>query len=305
MKKIKMALALVMVVCAATGSLQGQVLGISPVGETSHPDGSKAYVIPHTTVVVDLKVSCESVVPGPYARFAQKYFGVIAPLAAKDTYALSEARISYYDTDNPRSFDPGLLPPSVSESYSHIDLPEDFPRVLPDRTGIQVIDPESAAARAAQAVFDLRKRRAELVTGDYAEDVYGAGLQAAIDRMDMMENQYLELFFGKITYSTYTVRYYVNPTAGAVNTVICRFRPESGLLPVGDLSGEPVVLECRPQGVAASAYPPDRRRSFKSTDREYAVADMVECRVLFDKRQLGDADIPIYQYGVRTLISEK
>lgn len=305
MKKIKMALALALAACAGTGSVWGQVLGMSPVGETTIGNGAKAYVVPQTTVVVDIKVTRQSVVPGPYARFAQKYFGVIAPLAAKETYTIESARISYYDNDNPRSFDPGMLPSPVLEYYSHVNVPGDFPRVLPDRTGMQTVNPESAAAKAAQAVFDLRKRRAELVTGDYAENVYGAGLEAAIDRMDMMENEYLELFFGKQTGETYTERYYVTPAAGAVNTVVCRFRPESGLLPADDLSAEPVVLECRPQGVASAAYPPQRRRTFKSTDREYAVADMVDCRVLFDKRDLGEAVIPIYQYGVRTVISEK
>lgn len=298
-------MAIAVMACAGIGSLQGQTLGMSPVGETTLPDGTKAYVMPQTTVVVDITVTRESIKTGPYARFAQKYFGVIAPLADKDTYTLESARINYYDVNNPQSFNPGALPSPVTTVYSHTVVEGDFPRVLPDRRELQSISPDNAAAKAAQAIFDLRKRRAELVTGDYAENVYGAGLQAAIDRMDMMENEYLELFFGKKTEQTYTVRYSVIPSAGAATTVICRFRPESGLLPADDLSGEPVVLECRPQGAAAAAYPPERRRNFKSTDREYAVADMVDCRVLFERRQLGQAVIPIYQYGTRTVVSGK
>ena len=54
-----------------TGTAYGQVLDVAPVGDA----------VPQTTVVVDITVARESVVTGPYARFAQKYFGVLAPLA--------------------------------------------------------------------------------------------------------------------------------------------------------------------------------------------------------------------------------
>lgn len=56
--------------------------------------------------------------------------------------------------------------------------------------------------------------------------------------------------------TTYTVRYYVVPDAEGRTFVVCRFRDDRGLLPADDLSGEPVVLECRPQGVAVTAIHP-------------------------------------------------
>ena len=66
-----------------TGTAYGQVLDVAPVGDAVMPDGRRVYAMPQTTVVVDITVARESVVTGPYARFAQKYFGVIAPLADK------------------------------------------------------------------------------------------------------------------------------------------------------------------------------------------------------------------------------
>ena len=80
-----------------TGTAYGQVLDVAPVGDAVMPDGRRVYAMPQTTVVVDITVARESVVTGPYARFAQKYFGVIAPLADKETYTLRSAVVSRYD----------------------------------------------------------------------------------------------------------------------------------------------------------------------------------------------------------------
>ena len=285
-----------------TGTAYGQVLDVAPVGDAVMPDGRRVYAMPQTTVVVDITVARESVVTGPYARFAQKYFGVIAPLADKETYTLRSAAVSRYDPVVTRDLNPGPIPAPHTEIYADTGSAEEFPRVLPDRRSASGSSLENAARDAAQTIFDLRSRRTELITGDYAETVYGAGLATAVERIDRMENEYLELFFGKRSVTTYTVRYYVVPDAEGRTFVVCRFCDDRGLLPADDLSGEPVVLECRPQGVAVTAYPPQRKRTPRSDEAEYAVADMTDCRVMFDRTELGNAVLPVYQYGVRTIL---
>ena len=301
MGKIRMMFAAAaLAVC--TGTAYGQVLDVAPVGDAVMPDGRRVYAMPQTTVVVDITVARESVVTGPYARFAQKYLGVIAPLADKETYTLRSAVVSRYDPVVTRDLNPGPIPAPHTEIYADTGSAEEFPRVLPDRRSASGSSLENAARDAAQTIFDLRSRRTELITGDYAETVYGAGLATAVERIDRMENEYLELFFGKRSVTTYTVRYYVVPDAEGRTFVVCRFRDDRGLLPADDLSGEPVVLECRPQGVAVTAYPPQRKRTPRSDEAEYAVADMTDCRVMFDRTELGNAVLPVYQYGVRTIL---
>ena len=188
------------------------------------PDGRRVYAMPQTTVVVDITVARESVVTGPYARFAQKYFGVIAPLADKETYTLRSAVVSRYDPVVTRDLNPGPIPAPHTEIYADTGSAEEFPRVLPDRRSASGSSLENAARDAAQTIFDLRSRRTELITGDYAETVYGAGLATAVERIDRMENEYLELFFGKRSVTTYTVRYYVVPDAEGRTFVVCRPR---------------------------------------------------------------------------------
>lgn len=305
MKRMKAIFTTCVAVVAISGASFAQTLDMMPIGEMIRPDGSRAYVVPATSVVVDITAAKEVVKTGPYARFAQKYLGVIAPLADKETYSLLSAKMTYFDSESRRHVMPGELPSAQSSVFVHTGSADEFPRVLPDRRDATGKNVEEAAADAAKTIFSLRKRRAELVTGEYAETVYGAGLQAAIERIDKMENEYLELFFGKQVTTQYTMRYTVTPISGDNTTVVCRFREDSGLMPANDLSGEPVLLECRPEGLASSIYPPDRRRTAKPTDLEYAVADMVNCRIMSGKRELGSASIPMFQYGVKTIFSVK
>ncbi len=110
--------AAILAVC--TGTAYGQVLDVAPVGDAVMPDGRRVYAMPQTTVVVDITVARESVVTGPYARFAQKYFGVIAPLADKETYTLRSAAVSRYDPVVTRDLNPGPVPAPPIRKYTPI-----------------------------------------------------------------------------------------------------------------------------------------------------------------------------------------
>ena len=164
MGKIRMMFAAAaLAVC--TGTAYGQVLDVAPVGDAVMPDGRRVYAMPQTTVVVDITVARESVVTGPYARFAQKYFGVIAPLADKETYTLRSAAVSRYDPVVTRDLNPGPIPAPHTEIYADTGSAEEFPRVLPDRRSASGSSLENAARDAAQTIFDLRSRRTELDYG--------------------------------------------------------------------------------------------------------------------------------------------
>ena len=283
----------------AFSSLSAQNLQVMRNGYNVRPDGITEYSIASTTIVVDLEIRRESVATGPYARFAQRHFGVIAPLSDKDTYQIVAARVGYLDGSEVK---PASIPCNkvMTEPVSHIDIKDGFPRILPDKISLANKNPEDAASTAAQAIFSIRKRRMDLITGEYAETVYGEGLQYAIERLDKMENEYLELFFGKQTASTYNVRLAVTPDAAKNTYVVCRYSEAKGLLPDGDLSGQPILLELRPEGMAAAMVGDMKKiRTPKGAEMvEFSVADNVFCRVLDGKRELGSATIPVYQYGV-------
>lgn len=284
-----------------------QSLKIARVGETGE-GADMRYVIPSTTLVVDVTVKHENVKRGEYARYAQKYLGVIAPLADKDIYTVESARIQWFDTGNMPV--PELLPiaDALHESVIHTEPGDDFMRVLPDKVSVNAKGTEEAARDAANMIYSIRKRRVELIMGDIGENIYGEGLRAAIERMDRIENEYLELFLGKQSFTTSTQRFYVVPEKGRNTYVVCRLSTTKGLLPVEDLSGEPLLIELRPEGIARAAYPAPAadvsKKGVKSKEpvaatSEYAVADMVICRVTDGKKVFVETVAPVYQMGVR------
>lgn len=299
--------------------VSGQNLKLVRTGDVTHSDGTREYVEAETAIVVDITVRRESIRKGPYARFAQRYFGAIAPLADKEIYTITGAAIGWYDntlsgghcTDaSARSggYPAPVAPDTAPVVASHTWSETDFVRVQPDRLSATEKSVEESAREAAQTIFDLRKRRTELITGEYAETVFGEGLRAAIERMDRMENEYLELFYGKQVVTFHTERYTIVPTAGRDAYIVCRFSENAGLLPDSDLSGQPILLEFRPLGKAQKAYPApaDGKQAKRSNDSvTYAVSDNVVCRITDGKRELAQRIVPIFQYGTTVMSNDK
>jgi len=300
------------VICAAavvagTSVCVAQNLKMSKTGEVTMQDGTTAYVIPSTTIVVDLTVRHETVITGEYARFAQRYLGVIAPLADKDIYEIESASVGWIDNDNFLPGSPAEPDAGTIKVMSHIEPGAGFMRVLPDRLSASPKSGEDAARDAANMIYNIRKRRVDLIMGDIGENVYGEGLKAALERMDKIENEYLELFLGKQTVETYTVRFHVIPEKGKNTYVVCRINETKGILPSGDLSGEPVMLELRPEGLASAAFPPipadQARKGSRNqpvSSESYAVADMVVAKVTDGRKDYVTQRVPVYQMGVRT-----
>lgn len=280
---------------ALAGALcSAQTFKIMPVGAPNSATGEYS-LNPTTTLVVDLTVRQESITTGPYAKFAQKYFGVIAPLSDKNLYEITGVNIegvtSAASLDNPTP----QAQPTVNVT-SHIATEEGFGKVQYDKTSFTTRTAEDTARDAAQAIFNIRKRRAELVMGDVGENVYGAGMSAALERLDEMENQYLELFFGKQIVSEYTVRLYLTPESGKDSYIICRFSDTQGVVSDTDLSGQPIMLELKGDGKTA-AFGDSKSRG--KGEQEYAIAENVTCKVTDGIRDYGKAVVPVFQFGRR------
>ena len=71
-----------------------------------------------------------------------------------------------------------------------------------------------------------------------------------MERLDRLEQEYLELFLGRRVVTTETRRFRVTPAEGKLQQIVCRFSPDAGLLPANDLTGDIVLLQYEPQGMA-------------------------------------------------------
>ncbi len=256
---------------------------------------------PRTSITVTVRVEQQTIRTGPYARFAQKYLGVIAPLSDKKLSTFTGASLWYANSGETAASAATTLPAAAGASglsaVSHTRNTLDFTKVPVDRKDFTERSLEDAAREAASTIFSLRKHRLELITGMAGENVFGAGLPAALAEIDRLEEEYLALFMGKQSVQTVVRSYTVTPEAGETNRIVCRFSETEGLLPTDDLSGSPVVLEMKSLLAPPAPVPAGKAvRNAPPTVRQY-IPGKVACRLLEGKNELARETIPVYQMG--------
>lgn len=286
-------LGVALLLCSLAYGVSAQQAVVMPLAQSMTPP---AYAVPQTTVKINVGIQKEDIKVGPYARYAQRYLGVIAPLSDKEVYTITGAEISYAD---PGEQTPAVmvaaatLDGGVPQVLSHTHSESDFPKVLPDKMSATDRSLEDMARDAANTIFTLRRARLDLITGEAGENVFGEGLRAALEEIDRIENEYLSLFLGKQSISTSVKTFNVVPEEGKNNYIVFRFTAEDGLLPENDLSGNPVVLSLTPVEVPASIGPVRGQK----TIRYYRLPARMEAVVTDGSDDMARDIIPVYQFG--------
>ena len=157
-----------------------------------------------------------------------------------------------------------------------------------------ILSLEDAARSAAEQIFALRRHRLELITGEAGEHVFGEGLKSALNEIDRLEQEYLELFLGKQVRTTAGYRYLVYPSADKKQYIFCRFSPAAGLLPENDLSGDMVVLQIEPSGNTSCSVEAGPK---ESSDVMRRVADPSTCTVIAGGQEYARAVLPLFEFG--------
>ena len=256
-------------------------------------DGTSGLQLPQTKTVlaVDLDVAQERVLAGPYARYAQRFLGVVAPMTDKEQWSVRAARVGVADPVG--VIKAGELAEDQIYNVMHATSEEDFPRLQIDKSSIGVVATEAAAESAARMIFSLRHHRMELITGEAGENVFGAGLKAALDEIARLEQGYLELFLGKRVVRSSSRRFLVYLEPDKKQYVVARFNAQSGLLPESDLSGDMVLLQIDPAAVNSALRADEKARSVI----ECRVAASSTCTVLVGATEYGRNTLPIMEFG--------
>lgn len=278
-----------MTLCGLAAAAQNPYIALQGAAEQ---DGGIVVSQPRTILAVDVTVERNRVLCGPYARYAQKFLGVRAPLTDKTTYTVTGASVALLDADT--YLDAAPAPEARRDAMTYAAAADEFARIQPDKTDMTVLPLEDAARKAAETIFSLRRHRLELITGEAGENVFGQGLEAALAEIARLEQSYLELFLGKQVTTSQTRRYVVYPEAGKKQYIVCRFSPSDGLLPESDLSGDMVLLQIEPSGVIADDLEADAKARSVVRCR---VADPSTCTVITGGREYARAVLPVFEFG--------
>ena len=108
-----------------------------------------------------------------------------------------------------------------------------------------------------------------------------------------LEQESLELFLGRRVVTTETRRFRVTPAEGKLQQIVCRFSPDAGLLPANDLTGDIVLLQYEPQGMAvdeAGVRP-------TSSTIPYRIAALTRCSLIAAGQEQAAQVLPVFQFG--------
>ncbi len=113
------------------------------------------------------------------------------------------------------------------------------------------------AEEAADFIMDIRSNRFRMISGDFDLFPDGRAMEAILDEYERLEKEYIALFAGKgfTREHTFVFEYTpegVEPGEEAERTILFRLSDNGKILPPGDMSGRPVVLELRPEGKTTS-----------------------------------------------------
>ena len=157
--------------------------------------------------------------------------------------------------------------------------------------------PDARAKETADIIFDLRKKKLQIVTGDTDATFSGEALGAAIAEIDRLEREYLAMFLGSSTFRNYTMYYDVLPKRDAKNQRYIAFRlsDNEGLVPSDNVSGKPFILELIPEKLSGAA---GDSRAAKGSLIWYRIPTVCTVKLSEGASVLLQTRVPVYQLGV-------
>ena len=156
---------------------------------------------------------------------------------------------------------------------------------------------EKKAAEAAQMIFDLRKQKIQMVTGDTDASYGGEAMAAAIAEINRLEKEYMTLFTGYTEYTTQKMTFDVLPTPGDVQKYIAfRLSDQDGLVPADNISGKPVLLELVPQEMEH----PEAPLAVKGNLAYCRIPAVCTVKLMNGTELILQSRVPVYQLGFET-----
>lgn len=155
---------------------------------------------------------------------------------------------------------------------------------------------DEMAANALQQIQQIRESKYKLITG-FQETAYDPGsIKFMFNRLDHLENEYLDLFRGKSFDDYYHYTYYVvpEPKNGSYTATLFRFSTGSGI--TEGKSGEPVQLEIT--GTNAGEKTGALPGIDANTGIAYRLPGIAEVKVNYEGKVFYENRLPVNQLGL-------
>lgn len=239
------------------------------------------YSLPRTGIRVHVKARQITIVPGPYASFAEQLLGIRdVKTQAQTIWEFEEVSFETFPEPDPAQTYKATggaaflqltpfgtlaginsrtdIQPCITASSNSLTTTNKLPELTfnylidnPALTGRTALD--QRAVQAANRILRARNIRFDIVSGQLDEfHPDGEAYEESLDELYSTEAELLSLFIGKSATEEYTFSFDYIPQTSVRGEVIFRFDENRGFLPKSDLSGKPVMIDVeRDEALAA------------------------------------------------------
>ncbi len=189
----------------------------------------------------------------------------------------------------------------IETMYKTLVTDTSFLRVPVQRTVVEQKSHAMKAQEAAEFILEIRTRRFELLTGEYEAFPNGEAMEAALHKLDELEESYLSLFIGK-TISTMKKRaYFIVPDSGFKPSRyrLDMFSNQLGFVPPELGEGNPleVLIEPMRKTISPANYFSESSTNHPYNKLIYRLPDVVDLKVVVGEQVLSNQRISIFQSG--------
>jgi hypothetical protein len=139
---------------------------------------------------------------------------------------------------------------NVSDLKSHKLVENEdinFDEIPLPRSVLTKMTEREKALELSKKILTLREDRAAIIVGDgYTETMpSGDALKIMIEKIDLIQKQYLSLFTGKVRKESfkYSFDYIPDEPRKITQAILFRFSEEHGIVDITDMDGKPMILE--------------------------------------------------------------
>lgn len=294
-----------------------------------------SYSLPVTVLDVTVETQTTVCEPGPFYKYARRYFNVDDPISAPSTRVeVKSVTLASHGEADPAerylvTFKPGFTPfmmirpdgvplaINTEDTFkpAEVSLPEPVaakPTALEtpearQALGEEIMQSQSTAKRAelaAAQIFALRQSRNDIITGQADQmPADGKSMELVLNNINAQEAALMAMFVGTIKTSTDVVTLSYTPTGerdSENRMVLARVSATDGLVAADNLSGAPIYMSInvtdRPE------MPLNAKGMVVEIPKDafiYCMPGRVDVNVEFGGETLASASFEMAQYGIK------
>ncbi|MBU0489747.1 MAG: DUF4831 family protein [Bacteroidetes bacterium] len=169
------------------------------------------------------------------------------------------------------------------------------------RTNLIDKSDQDFASEIADKIFNLRKFRMELISGELETPYPGASLTLMLAELDRMIEENLDLFTGT-TEASIEKHHFAFTPGTTPEGIICGFSKIKGILPGGNPNGEDIVITLTlPENQSLKNFT-TRCDSLVEIFNgiPYRIPFLSQIKISYLSQSLYETTIPVAQYGILT-----